>query len=361
MKVPLAASVRVLERWNRDGFWVEGGRWLRGIGLTLTLMLLTGLGLGLGLGMPWGMGVEAGETLGHAVNVGERLEGTVDEGKGEVVVRFRGRVVVAYAFASNQFKPYLRELYTLRGENVLQDAPADHLHHHGLMLALRVNGVNFWEERPPAGRQVSEAPPELVFATKGGGLPEAVIRHPIRWVTGAEGGGAEVLLREVRELRVMVNVGMEEVAVEWRSTFETGEGAERYVLHGPDYHGLGMRLPREFDHVARFANASNLSYTEAQTYDVRPAAWTSVSGLMGGREVQVVMAAPSSNPGRHSFFSMRNAFAYLAATPEPAREPLVFRRGDRFRYRYLVMVYPAHQNAGYLSERLEPWLARGQR
>ena len=55
-------------------------------------------------------------------------------------VRYKGQKILVYAFATNQFKPYVRELYTLRGENVTRDAPPDHLHHHGLMYAVYVNG-----------------------------------------------------------------------------------------------------------------------------------------------------------------------------------------------------------------------------
>ena len=49
------------------------------------------------------------------------------------------------------------QLYTPAGVAVLRDAPADHLHHHGLMFALGIEGVSFWEERPASGRQVSRS------------------------------------------------------------------------------------------------------------------------------------------------------------------------------------------------------------
>ncbi len=294
---------------------------------------------------------------GHAVRTGESLEGSVDPVRGEALVSFRGRRVLAYAFAAGQFKPYVRELYSLRGENVLLDSPPDHLHHHGLMLALRVNGVNFWEERPPAGRQVSAQPPGLAFRVSASGFPEAVITHEIRWHASDESDPGTALLREHRELVVTVNPGAEEIGVEWRSAFETGACADTFVLHGPDYHGLGLRLPAEFDHVAEFSNSSRLAYSEGQTFDVRPAAWSAVAGKMGGREVQVALALHPSNPGKHAFFSMRNAFAYLAATPEPSRGPLEFRRGERFEFRHLLLVYPARQNAEYLDRRFAPWLA----
>ena len=53
---------------------------------------------------------------------------------------------------TNQFKPYVRELYSLNGVNLLRDAPADHLHHHGLMYTIRVNDLNFGRNRLPASK-----------------------------------------------------------------------------------------------------------------------------------------------------------------------------------------------------------------
>ncbi|MHC4656117.1 MAG: DUF6807 family protein, partial [Planctomycetota bacterium] len=52
------------------------------------------------------------------------------------------------------FKPYVQQLFSPAGVNILRDAPADHLHHHALMFAVKVNGVNFWEETPTAGKQL---------------------------------------------------------------------------------------------------------------------------------------------------------------------------------------------------------------
>ena len=43
-------------------------------------------------------------------------------------------------------KPYADQLFSPAGVQVLRDSPLDHKHHHGLMYALAVDGVNFWEE-----------------------------------------------------------------------------------------------------------------------------------------------------------------------------------------------------------------------
>ena len=45
--------------------------------------------------------------------------------------------VLQYRYGDVPFKPYIKELYTPGGLNILLDAPPDHLHHHGLMFALR--------------------------------------------------------------------------------------------------------------------------------------------------------------------------------------------------------------------------------
>ena len=55
---------------------------------------------------------------------------------------------MVYSFAPHKFKPYVQQLCTFRGENVLRDAPRDHLHHHGLMYAIKVNGITSGRKFP---------------------------------------------------------------------------------------------------------------------------------------------------------------------------------------------------------------------
>ena len=62
-------------------------------------------------------------------------------------------MVLKYPYKNVPFKPYVQQLYTPNGINILRDAPHDHLHHHALMYAIAVNGVNFWEEQKTPGRQ----------------------------------------------------------------------------------------------------------------------------------------------------------------------------------------------------------------
>ncbi len=283
------------------------------------------------------------------------LEGRVEEETHEASLHFRGRPVLTYVFGPGQYKPYVREWNTLRGENLLRDAPSDHLHHHGLMYAIRVNGANFWEEREPAGRQVSMGAPGWTLGRSRDGMARAVLEHRIRWQPPGEASPDRALLLETRRLTVTVSPGWEEVALEWESRFQVGPGSERVRLEGAVYHGLGLRLPAALDHVAEFRNSAGEAYSEAQTQDLKRASWTAVAGRVEGREVMVGMAADARNAGTSTFFTMRNAFAYLAATQDLATRPLEYARGTEFGLRYLLVAYPAHQNERFLADRFGAW------
>ncbi len=70
-----------------------------------------------------------------------------------VVVRLRDKTVLRYLPNRDGFRPYLSELRTLDGYNVLGDAPMDNPHHHGIWLGHRdVNGINFWTEEGGEGK-----------------------------------------------------------------------------------------------------------------------------------------------------------------------------------------------------------------
>ena len=72
------------------------------------------------------------------------------------VVNYKQQRLLVYAFDPLKFKPYVKELASLGGTNILRDAPSDHLHHHGLMYAVAVKGVptmaDVFRVKLPAGR-----------------------------------------------------------------------------------------------------------------------------------------------------------------------------------------------------------------
>ena len=88
------------------------------------------------------------------------------------VVKSGPQTLFAYTFDPEQIKPYVRELAPLGGENLLRDSPFDHKHHHGLMYAIKVNGVNFWEEAPGCGREKPVGPLALEVGQSSRGGPQ---------------------------------------------------------------------------------------------------------------------------------------------------------------------------------------------
>jgi hypothetical protein len=280
--------------------------------------------------------------------------------RGELEVQFKGRKLLVYAFATNQFKPYVRELYTLRGENVLRDAPPDHLHHHGLMYAVYVNGVNFWEERGTPGFQKHVELPLHTAKIDANGLPVAAFTEIIHWLAptnrAAPNSLAAALLIEQRTLTVAVDEKNQEVALRWESRFQVGPSAGKVTIHGPNYDGLGLRLPESFNHVARFQNSADQPYTGKNTQNVIAARWTSVSGVMDGHEVMLVMfGRPDDARGDGFFFTMLDAFAYLSATQGLDQKPLEYSAGDKFSLSYLLTVYSENKPPEFIRQRCEQW------
>ena len=277
---------------------------------------------------------------------------SLDEGRGELKAAFKGRPLMVYAFATNQFKPYVRELYALNGVNVLRDAPADHLHHHGLMYAIRVNGVNFWEERDDPGIQKSVHLLSRETGCDTRGRLQARFAHLIHWVSGPR---APALLIERRTITVTVDEAAGEVALRWQGAFEVGRGVEKVNLHGSAYNGLGLRLPEAFDHAAEHINSANAPYTAEQKWDVTTARWSAVSHAVEGREVMVALLSRSTNKGEPRFFTMLNPFAYFSVTQNLEKDPLEYSMCDSFVIEYLLTVYSEKKSSQFLNERQQRW------
>lgn len=299
-------------------------------------------------------------TAGQPDAPGGMLTALVQPERGLIEWRFKGRKLLAYTFATNQFKPYVRELYSLAGDNVLRDAPADHLHHHGLMYAIRVNGVNFWEEANQPGHQRHVKLVAQDTSHGGGGLPKASFTELVHWVPHGDHTLADTttaaFLIERRTLALTVDEAKEEVALAWHAEFEVGARTNRVTLHGSEYNGLGLRLPAAWDHVARHENSENAPYPAGGKPGAVPARWGAVSHTVDGRTMQVALfARPRGQAGTNCFFAMTEPFTYLAATQGLDKAPLEYRAGDRFAIDYLVLVYPAARTAAQIEARYRAW------
>ena len=303
--------------------------------------------------------------VAEAAESASALTLTVDEARGELDVRLGERRLLVYSFATNQFKPYVRELWSLQGANVLRDAPADHLHHHGLMYAIRPNGVNFWEERDQPG---VEKPIRFLDRQAGRdaqGRPKASFTQLIDWVASSNRWAADsesmALLVERRTITLTVDEPSGEVAVRWQGRFQAGHGADRVKLQGSVYNGLGLRLPQSFDLVAHHFNSESTPGLGTQKSDITPARWSAVTHEIQGRDHTLVLMGQPANAGVTHFFTMLKPFTYLSVTQNLEKAPLEYNRGDPFELDYLLLVYPDKRPAEQIEARHGRWLKERDR
>jgi len=305
----------------------------------------------------------AGLALGRA---GESSAGFEVATKAEPTtwtVLYHGRKVMVYSFAPQKFKPYVQELCTLRGENILRDAPHDHRHHHALMYGIKVNGINFWEEVPGCGVEKAVENPKPVVGVadpQGRSLPQVQIRQKLHWLAPEDAflpdNVSPALLVEHRTLTLTLDPSNEEVALEWRSQFEVGNMTNTVVLSGANYHGLGMRFLEELDAAAVHSLAGVRPDLANARQDVSTAPWACVAFDIPGHPATIGVAGhPSNARGDAVFFSMLSPFAYLSATQRLDQEPLVYHAGEKFQLSYLVLLYPESKPTDDLRHHVEAW------
>ena len=251
-----------------------------------------------------------------------------------ITLQVAGQTMAEYQCRPQPRKPYLKQLFSPSGVNVLRDAPADHLHHHGLMFAVAVDGVDFWSENEKCGHE------------KQVGLSDVrpVIRRGITWCTFTQqidwvGPDAEaLLLKEQRTMESCVMPDTGATSLIWQSRIEVPPGRQSVTLSGSTYFGLGMRFVQSMDTGGQFRNADGKTGVEG-TNDVR-SRWCAYSAAADGKPVTVAMFDCPKNPRQPAtWFTMDSRFAYLAATLNLSREPLVVEAGKPLKLRYAVALW----------------------
>ncbi len=302
-----------------------------------------------------------GQTAGAAVGPGPEI--TAVKQPSAWTISYKGKPLLVYAFDPQKFKPYVKELRTIKGDNLLRDAPLDHLHHHALMYAIRVNGINFWEEISGSGVQKPvQTSAQVQDFTESGGtkVPQATISQVLHWVALQEAfllnNAPVALLVEHRTLVLTVSEKRQEVALEWKSQFEVGPKTNTVTLTGANYHGLGMRFLQELDPLAVHSLAGVRPDLANNRQDVSAAPWATVSFAVPGHPATIALAGyPANVRGDATYFSMLTPFAYLSATQALDKETLVYHSGDRWELNYLVLLYGEAKPSDLLRQRIESW------
>lgn len=269
------------------------------------------------------------------------------------IVSHKGQPLLRYIFNPRQYKPYVAEFSAPGGRNILRDAPADHLHHHALMYAIKVNGLNFWEE--VSGNGVERVVETSASVTGGA----ATLRQVIHWLAPQDAFLADTtpaaLLVEHRTLVLTVDATTREAALEWKAEFAVGKKTNEITLTGAAYHGLGMRYVQELDAFANH-NYAGRKPNLINRQEVSSTKWAAVSFAAPDRPATIALVPhPANARGDGVFFSMLSPFAYLAATQGLDQEPLVYHSGDKFTLRYLVLLYPEVKPTEALETRARSW------
>ncbi len=265
------------------------------------------------------------------------------------------RLVLRYRYAGVPMKPYADQLFSPGGVQVLRDSPHDHKHHHGLMFALAVDGVNFWEERDAnSGKELHKGLCD-VKATVHDGASRAGFVQKLDWV-GPDSD--KPLLVERREIDVLKAKDLGATLVEWRSVLETPPGKESITLTGHCYYGLGMRFIASMDSGGRYFNADdNPGQTGPHDRRLTPAKWCAYTAKADGKPVAVALFDHPSNL-RHPawMFAKTKTFAYLSATLNLWKEPLVVKAGRPLELRYGVALWDGEADKATVERLYQRWL-----
>ena len=247
------------------------------------------------------------------------------------------------------FKPYIVKLMTPSGVNVLRDAPPDHSHHHGLMFAIKVDGVNCWEEYNPVdyGRQETTAFAEAAAETDG--RKEKKVESTLTWSNGV----GQPLVLEKRTITA-TQIGNATV-LDWTSVFTLPAGKEKAIIEGNVYHGLGMRFVESMDKDGKFFAAADAGEQEdlRGTGNLTRCRWMAYTAKVDDKPVTVVLLDTKDNPRPMLAYTMGGdgkRFAFLSATTNLHREPLMLTSEKPIAFCYQVVLWDGERTPDEVEE-----------
>jgi len=275
-------------------------------------------------------------------------------GQDQIRISHGTQDILTYACAADSFKPYVKALRSPQGRNILLDSPSDHVHHHGLMLAYKADGINFWEETPQCGFQKPQKPVEVWSETQTQ-VSSAGLVSGIHWQTPK---GA-VVLQEDRCVDLQAKAAHQAHLVTWTSRLQGGQSGKDVVLAGDHYFGLGMRFVRAMDKTGRFINATQQPGTVFRG-DERLAEghWCAYLAELDGQAVTVAMFDHPANLRPVTWFTMKTPFAYLAATLKLHEQSYILPAGQQLVLRYAVAIWDGHTDAQRIEETYRAWLSQ---
>ena len=242
------------------------------------------------------------------------------------------------------FKPYIIRLMTPSGINIIRDTPPDHTHHHGLMFAIKVDGVNCWEEFNPKdfGRQETLSIAESV--TESNNRKEKKVETNLLW---SDGVGQSLVLEKRTITACQIN---DATVLNWISVFTLPSGKEKAVLGGNEYHGLGMRFIESMDEGGKYFASSDAGKKEGR---LTPCRWMAYNVKADGKPVTVAMFDTKDNPHPMLAYTMGSGegeFGYFSATANLYRKSVTLTSQKPVTFHYMLVLWDGMKTAAEIEK-----------
>lgn len=271
-----------------------------------------------------------------------------------VSLRTGSAPLLDYAYGDVPYKPCARRWHTPAGINILRDSPHDHVHHHALMYAVTVEDINFWEEHHEPGRQAHQAFTG-VSTGQAAGHAAAQFTETLHWVNPRNG---DHILTETRTIRAYVpDAGLDASFLVWESRLAVPASRASAELTGGHYHGLGLRFVQTMDGAGTFQYSAGEpgEVVRGDEY-VTPGAWCALTGPIGEQTVTVAVFDHPDNSRQAHWFTMMEHFAYLSATLNTWKEPLVIKAGKPAVLRYGLALWDGEKGREDIEAMQAKWL-----
>jgi hypothetical protein len=283
----------------------------------------------------------------------EPAELRVVEGTDVAAIRAGDRTLLQYCTKAAPMKPYVRQLFTPDGVQFLRDSPFDHKHHHALMFAIGVDGVNFWEEVANSGSEKPRGP----IGTATARVLDTSCAEILQTLDWTDTHGKQLLVEKRMVGAVDTKIAGPVTLVLWTTELSTAPGIEAVKLDGHHYFGLGMRFLTSMDSGGRFFNATKQpgDLVEGSARLVA-AKWCAYTARADGKPVTVAIFDHPSNP-RHpnKMFTLSPPFAYLSATLNLWKEPMELKAGAKLKLSYAVAAWDGETSAEQIETLYEKW------
>ncbi|MDD8046510.1 MAG: PmoA family protein [Verrucomicrobiota bacterium] len=271
----------------------------------------------------------------------------------------QGKATMTYVFPEDAVKPYVLELRTPSGLNILRDAPDDHPHHHGVMFGVGADeDVDFWAETEGCGRQLHQTI-RSTFQKTQGALSENGFTSTLHWCPAESD---QPLIVENRTIALREAKPTEPTLLTWVSQLQPGSDQEKTRLWGSHYFGLGLRFQKAMDADGTHFNRSGITGENVRGDEyVVPVPWSAYHANLDNNPVTVALFDHPSNP-RHpaGIFIMSTPFAYQAATLNLWKETMDLTAAAPLRLVYGVAVWDGHPNAEVIEQTYQSWAAAQQ-